>query len=476
VLQLEGFEPAPIPGPAPTGLVSAADRLRRFLDDPVRELLALREYGDIVGVVEADPAIVCVYGAKYVRRVLESPQDFQNLESFPHRRGTSPALDVTDRGLPRMNGLRHERHRRLLRRAFEPDALDDRARMVVRVAAAVVEQWPLDGIGRVDQLCRDLVRSVALTALLGVPPTSGGLELGELIAKLHAARVAPMSWVPEVNLPGAPHRRANLLAREVVKRLEAVIEAKRPGSRDALGQLVEAARDESPGLSSDEQVGLAVTLFSSSHEPTAMALAWTLFLLDQHPGRLEAIQTELDEVLAEQRPTRDDLPRLGKLDRAVKESLRLLPPMPVLGYRVVAQPTEIGSVPLPPGANVVVSPLAQHHDPARYREPRTFDPDRWFELSPEPFVYLPFGGGPRACLAQAFANETLRLVLAVILQQRRLRCRPGARIDRLVRGQVMQFAHGLPMRITRPKEPTDPAHPIQGDVRQLVDLPDGERS
>ncbi|MEO0604305.1 MAG: cytochrome P450, partial [Myxococcota bacterium] len=212
-------------------------------------------------------------------------------------------------------------------------------------------------------------------------------------------------------------------------------------------------------------------LFAATHEPTAMALSWTLLMLDQHSDRLEEIQAELDEVLAERPPTRADLPVLGKLDRAVKETLRLLPPRPVLGFRVVHDPVELEGVTLPVEANVVVSPLATHHDGARFPNPRTFDPDRWFALSPAPFTYLPYGAGPHACLAQAFADQTVRLMLARILQQRRLRCQPGTRIDRQVRGTVLRFKHGLPMRITRPKDPTDPPHRVRGDLHQLVELP-----
>ena len=473
MLQLEGFEPAPIPGPKPTALSGARALQLRFLDDPVRGVLELRERGDVVGVVEADPALVCVFGVEHVRSVLEDPDHFQNVETFPNRSAGSSAIDITDRGLPRRNGDDHERLRRLLRGAFEPSALDDLTKHVVRMTAAGVARWPSAGITRVDQLCRDLVRSVAVTSLLGLPLDPSVVELGDLIAKLHQTRVASPGWLPEMNLPGLPHRRTNLLAREVVKRLEAVVEAKQqePEPRGAFGHLVAASRSDTAGVSSDDLVGEAIALFTMSHEPTAMALAWTLFLLDQHADHLVAVQAELDEVLADRPPTRADLPHLGRLDRAVKESLRLLPPMPVLGFRVVAEGAAIGGMPLPANANVIISPLSQHREPGHYRSPTTFCPDRWFGLSPDPFVYLPFGAGARACIAQIFAGESLRLMLAVILQQRRLRCQPGVRIDRQVRGQVLQLKHGLPMRMTRPKEPTDPSRPVRGDVHDLVDLP-----
>ncbi len=475
MLELEGFEPLPIPGPKPTALVGARTLVQRFLDDPVRGVLERRPYGDLVAVVDEDPAIVCVFGTRNLQAVLGSPRRFQNLESFPHRSATTPSLTIADDGLPRLNGHRHERHRRLMQAAFTPERLDEQAEQVMRVTRATVDRWPLEGVVRVDDLCRELVSRVVVTTLLGLPAAPASEELGRLMAKLHDARAAPAKgWLPEVNLPGLPHRRAHLLAKEVTRKLLEAVEAKRQApepAKDALGHVIAAARTDPTGLTDEELVGEALTLFSMAHEPTVMAIVWTLLLLDQHPATLEAIQSELDEVLADHPPTRSALPQLGKLDRAVKESLRLLPPTALLAYRVVSEAVELDGVALPTGANVLVSPLAAHHDGARFPHPRRFDPDRWFGLTPDRFAYLPFGAGERGCIAQAFAEQTVRLILARILQERRLRCQPGTRVDRRVRGTILSLDAGLPMRITRPKEPTDPAQPIKGSVPQLVELP-----
>ncbi|MEN0065598.1 MAG: cytochrome P450 [Myxococcota bacterium] len=470
--RLEGFEPADIPGPKPLPLVGTRMRQRRFLEDPVGAVLELRTHGDVVALVDQDPAIVCAFGER-VREVLTDPERFRHDEETPGRPGSLVAT-LLGHTLPVLNGAPHARHRQLMSRAFDRSAVEGYAEDLIELGAQLVRRWPLEGFVKADDLCRELVLAVTLKCLYGVDVTAGPTELGRLAATLFDVQGNPHPPVlPEVPIPGLPYRHTHLIAKQLKKLLGALIDHRRspPGSpRDALARLVSASHREGP-FDEDELIGQAATLFLGSHATISMAVSWTLLLLDQHPERLEAIQAEIDRVLDERDPTLADLPQLGKLDRAIKETLRIVPVVPVLFFRVTREAVTLGGKNLPAEANVVVSPLAVHHDEARFPDPQRFDPDRWFDLHPDPFDYLPYGAGPRACVGHAFAKVAVPLLLAMILQHRRLRTQPGARIDRLTRGHVMGFKHGLPMRISRPKDPTDPARRIRGDIHQLVTLP-----
>jgi cytochrome P450 len=252
-------------------------------------------------------------------------------------------------------------------------------------------------------------------------------------------------------------------------------QARGGSSTDAMGLLLAARDANGEGLGADEVLALAVELFIAGSATTAMTLLWALFLLDQHPHVLAGVTQQLDDVLGDRDPTPADLPALDRLDRVLRESMRVLSTAGALFMRRVAQPTALGGIPLPVGANVVTSPLVMHHDPTIYPAPERFDPERWTTLSPPAYSYLPFGAGPRTCLGALFANQALRLVLAMVLKQFRLRTVEGTRIDRLVRGNILHPRHGLPMTVERRASGREPGPArVHGDIHQLVTLPSAQ--
>jgi cytochrome P450 len=53
------------------------------------------------------------------------------------------------------------------------------------------------------------------------------------------------------------------------------------------------------------------------------------------------------------------------------------------------------------GTPVIIPVYALHYDPQYFRDPSTFDPDRFREENKKnrhKYAYLPFGDGPRICL------------------------------------------------------------------------------
>jgi hypothetical protein len=80
--KLTGFAPVPIPGPRPLPLFGTPQRLIGFLNDPIGVVWSLRARGDVVAVVDQNPAIVCVFGADRIRDVLANPALFHNPEDF----------------------------------------------------------------------------------------------------------------------------------------------------------------------------------------------------------------------------------------------------------------------------------------------------------------------------------------------------------------------------------------------------------
>jgi len=197
-------------------------------------------------------------------------------------------------------------------------------------------------------------------------------------------------------------------------------------------------------------------------------LTWTLFLLAQHPRVMEELMAELDQVLAGELPGKEQLEQLPFLECVIKESMRILPPVPFT-IRAANRPTTIGPYPVPQGPRVICSHYLTHHMPEIYPEPESFRPERWRTIDPSQYEYLPFSAGPRACIGAMFAMQVLKISLATMLQKFRFKVVPGARIDQVVR-ITMVPGHGMPMSIL-PNDRQYEGSPVKGNIREMVTLP-----
>ena len=132
---------------------------------------------------------------------------------------------------------------------------------------------------------------------------------------------------------------------------------------------------------------------------------------------------ELDGVLAGRQPTLADLPNLPYSLQVIKESMRLYPPAWILNGRIALEELQLGGYTIPKGSIIFISPYVMHHMPQNFDEPEAFKPERFtpeFEKSLPKYAYMPFGGGARVCIGNAFAMMEAQLILAAIAQRFRL--------------------------------------------------------
>lgn len=101
----------------------------------------------------------------------------------------------------------------------------------------------------------------------------------------------------------------------------------------------------------------------------------------------------------------------------------MYPPAWILNGRRALEDVQLGGYTVPKGSTVFVSPYVMHHLPQYFDEPEAFKPERFtaeFEKSLPKFAYMPFGGGARVCIGNAFAMMEAQLILATIAQKYRL--------------------------------------------------------
>jgi cytochrome P450 len=173
----------------------------------------------------------------------------------------------------------------------------------------------------------------------------------------------------------------------------------RPPSPDLLQHLIDA------GLTDEVIRDQMLTMLIAGHDTSTALLAWTFALLGQHPDIHARVVNEVD--------TQE---KSILLDQVIKESLRLYPPIHI-GNRRVAKEMQFSEGNVPPDERMFYSIYLTHRDPEIWENAEDFCPERFAHgRKTPPFSYVPFGGGPRACIGGAFGQAEARVVMARLLQ------------------------------------------------------------
>jgi len=172
-----------------------------------------------------------------------------------------------------------------------------------------------------------------------------------------------------------------------------------PPSSDLLQHLIDA------GLDDNTIRDQMLTMLIAGHDTSTALLAWVFALLGKHPNIYHQLVAELERNV-----------RPALLDRVIKESLRLYPPIHI-GNRMVVDEMQFEGGTVPAGARMFYSIYLTQRDPSIWENADDYCPAR-FERGRKtpPFSYVPFGGGPRACIGAAFGQAEARLVLAYLLK------------------------------------------------------------
>lgn len=193
-----------------------------------------------------------------------------------------------------------------------------------------------------------------------------------------------------------------------------------PTADDDLLNLLLSIDDPDHGPLPLRRVRDEVTTFMlAGHETTANALAWMWYLLALNPDARARMLEEVDTVLADRRPTVEDIPALPWTTACFQEAMRFFPPAWVIP-RVANRDDVIDGHHIPKGSTVIVPIHRIHHDERFWPDPEVFDPQRFMPGEGKDrhrSAYLPFGGGRRICIGTSFALMETTLITAMLSQR-----------------------------------------------------------
>ncbi len=347
-----------------------------------------------------------VYGPEAARKVLVTER---------HKflwRNHDPVTDLLRRGVLVTDGDEHDHYRALMEPSLHPRVLPDYAGMMVYQTERVTSNWQ-DG-QTVDMLVesRKIALLIIIQALFSVDAWDDLPRIWTPILKA-IEYISPGTWILWRKIP-RPGYRKHLRALDeylfgiIADRRQKINDGQLPtqstGSQvsnpDLLQHLIDAGLD-------DERIrDQMLTMLIAGHDTSTALLAWTFVLLGQYPDIHTKLVQELDH---------DDKPPL--LDQVIKEALRLYPPIHI-GNRILAEDVTFGEgQTMPASERMFYSIYLTHRDPRVWDKAGDFCPER-FEHGRKtpPMSYIPFGGGPRACIGAAFGQAEARLVLANLLR------------------------------------------------------------
>jgi cytochrome P450 len=449
----------------------------KFFADPVRCMTeAYDRFGPVVPAGRItrlqgrERQHVLALGPDCNRQVLGNSEVFHTTaQAWPGPRGC--ALRRVRNGLTRMNGEKWQQQRQLMLPTFSKKAIAGYVSdMVAVMGQQLDDEWHDGQTIDIYQQTRRLALRMSSQILFGRQNPDEAYALAKLAQEFIPRNFAPGVWMCPFDLPFTPFRRLRRNAERIENALLAMIAQRRANPTqhtDVLNILVSAFDEQKVPMDESELIGQATVMFIASYENVASVLTWTLFLLAQHPQIMNDLYAELTSVLDGNPPNVETLEKLPLLDAVVKESMRVLPPVPYL-VRKAIMPTSLGEFEIRKNDRVAVSAYITHHLPELYPNPRRFTPDRWFQIKPTPFEYLPFGAGPRACLGKLFAVAEIKIGLAMILARHRLAVQPNIRIDRRVQ-VMMSPKRGLPM-VIHPQDRRFEAAPVRGNIHEMVEL------
>ncbi|GAB1290353.1 Cytochrome P450 3A13 [Apodemus speciosus] len=168
-----------------------------------------------------------------------------------------------------------------------------------------------------------------------------------------------------------------------------------------------------------EIVAQSISFVLAGYHTTSHVLSFIMYALATHPDVQKKLQNEIDAVLPNKAPaTYDGLVELEYLDMVINETMRLYPAATRIS-RFSKKDAEINGVFIPQNTKVDVPVFVLHRDPKYWPEPEKFCPERFSKENKDrinPYVFMPFGYGPRNCIGMRFALINMQLAVVKILQ------------------------------------------------------------
>ncbi|KAH8371352.1 hypothetical protein KR093_007063 [Drosophila rubida] len=220
---------------------------------------------------------------------------------------------------------------------------------------------------------------------------------------------------------------------------------------------IETAQHDLKAMSIDKIAAQGFLFYIAGSETTAATAAFTLYELSMYPQLLREVCEELDAVMARHQLKRGDkltyeaVQDLKFLDLCIMETVRKYPGLPFLNRECTQDyPVPDCDYTIKKGTPILISLHGIHHDASYFPNPADYDPHRFDadKLDYDQTAYMPFGEGPRHCIAMRMGKVNSKVAVAKILANFELLAAPRKEVEfRFDPSPVLMPVDGLKLRL-----------------------------
>ncbi len=442
-LKSRGFRDlAHVPGPKPAR--SKTWRTIKFLNDPKGVIANLAAtYGHVFRRQDYMGWGVTLLGPEANELVL-----FNKDRIFSSKLGWDPVLElVFPNGLMMMDFEHHRSQRKTLSVAFKPEPMKVYLTGLNEGIERRLGQWSTTDTFKFYPAIKDLTLDLAAGSFLGLPWGPEAEKINQAFTDMVQASIA----IVRRPLPFTQMRRGTKGRQFLCDYFGAEIPKRRGRpADDFFSQFCNAVDEDGNELTAPEIIDHMNFLMMAAHDTLTSSFTSMVYLLGINPEWQEKLRGEVDGVRARHgsKLTYEALGELELVEMAFKESLRLIPPVPMIPRRAVKDFVFQGYR-IPAGAGVGINTLYTHHMPEHWPDPDKFDPLRFttqIAATRHKYAWVPFGGGAHMCLGLHFAYMQAKAFFFHLLSERRIVLPEGYTSEfRMV--PIPRPKDGLPVRL-----------------------------
>lgn len=335
-------------------------------------------------------------------------------------------------------------------RSLAPVMTETSERATARIAAA---SGPLEMVREMLSATFDVICDVALSGREHFDADAYGAAITRYFLNVGRASLLDFlevpTWVPrpgEILGRGAVRTMHRMVARAIEERRR-----QGPGTTEDLLDYMMRAEDPDTGrrMTPEDLIHNMQFFIVAGHETTALALAWSLFLLAHDETAQERAREEARDVLGKRPAGADDLADLPYVESVIEEAMRLYPPVGLLARNVLRR-DQLYDRDVRPQETVFLNIYALHRHRQLWNNPDLFDPGHFTperKADRDRYQYLPFGAGPRVCVGANFAMMQAQIILSTLLA--RFRFSPAGPAPAPVMHMTVRPEPGVKLLATR---------------------------